>query len=472
MFMSYINTNIIKKICILILICLNFNVIFASEEKKVILNKSLPIKFNDNYVEFSNVKGDKVYPISHEGTTYLPIRSLSSLFNIPIEWDGVYNNIFLGEGELDTTSSKKILTFKKEENENIDVLINKKIKVYKDNVLQKFKTENGDIVYPISYQGTTYLPVRAISNLYNANIEWKAESREIEIKYVENVQPSIVLSNINFNGELKVAESSLGGHSGVYVNRAGEIVTFCEWQGLMDNVGMFYSNEYNIKESIEDHMKPQLNSKRYYFYITTLYDDTFINSNVFRILMKTPDKESVLDLYKESKDGLKLISQKRGEKYDLVKIKDDYTVENYLLDYYNTESTKNMVYTYGDEVYKVVELNNYAFGKKSAIEVKSNELFMIYYEDDKLEPSSYLLDMYLRDNDKTEIKEIYSFCPYVSYYMGVIYYHNGNVEIISLSPNDTIPNVAKVNSRELLKAEKKYSCEEIVSTFWSVYGMP
>ena len=50
----------------------------------------------------------------------------------------------------------------------LDSVIDSDIKIYHNNEIQIFKDVNGKAVYPISYNGTTYLPVRAISNLYNS----------------------------------------------------------------------------------------------------------------------------------------------------------------------------------------------------------------------------------------------------------------------------------------------------------------
>lgn len=174
-----------KKILFLIIFILMFlfSMTFASEQTTVTLDKALSVKFNDSYVEFSNVKGESVYPLSYNGTTYLPIRALSSLFEISISWDGSQNAILLGEGEIDDAYANKIKAFNKGTSEQIEVLINREIKIYLNDSLQKFSDEIGRTVYPISYQGTTYLPVRAVAKLYNATIEWKAAVREIEIRY-------------------------------------------------------------------------------------------------------------------------------------------------------------------------------------------------------------------------------------------------------------------------------------------------
>lgn len=58
------------------------------------------------------------------------------------------------------------------ENENIDAVLDRRIKVTYNGELQTFTDANGKIVYPIVYQGTTYLPVRAASALVKLPVQW------------------------------------------------------------------------------------------------------------------------------------------------------------------------------------------------------------------------------------------------------------------------------------------------------------
>jgi len=162
----------------------------ATIPTEVILNQTLKITYNDKIQSFKNVKGENVYPISYQGTTYLPIRSISSLFKIKIKWDGEKNSIFLGKGELDKISAESVSKFKSGENEKITVILNEDIKIYYKDEVQTFKDVNGKIVYPLSYQGTTYLPIRAISNLYNADIEWERETSTVSIEKRKNITES------------------------------------------------------------------------------------------------------------------------------------------------------------------------------------------------------------------------------------------------------------------------------------------
>lgn len=47
--------------------------------------------------------------------------------------------------------------------------------------VQTLKNVNGEVVYPMLYEGTTYLPVRAISELNNKDVVWYEDTKTVDI---------------------------------------------------------------------------------------------------------------------------------------------------------------------------------------------------------------------------------------------------------------------------------------------------
>ena len=71
---------------LILLICVS-NINYAQSRKIVVLlNKEVKIYYDDKIQQFQNVRGTKVYPITYGGTTYLPLRSISSLFKKKKKW--------------------------------------------------------------------------------------------------------------------------------------------------------------------------------------------------------------------------------------------------------------------------------------------------------------------------------------------------------------------------------------------------
>ena len=66
------------------------------------LNYGITIKYNGDVQEMKDANGNRVYPISYEGTTYLPVRAVSNMLGIEVNWDGATNTVWLGEGFVAT----------------------------------------------------------------------------------------------------------------------------------------------------------------------------------------------------------------------------------------------------------------------------------------------------------------------------------------------------------------------------------
>ena len=206
-----------KKIfSIVLFLLLISNVCFASSEYiEAFINKKITIKYGIDVYEderyngnrygdeeychaskytfknykFYDVNENEVFPISYQGTTYLPVRAISSLLDIPIEWNEKTNSIYLTQGLKDHGAAKEDYESKnKKTNElmKISMLRNEDIKIYYNGEIQTFKDVNGTRVYPLSYNGTTYLPIRAVSNLFNLFIDWESETQTVLIKEKNN----------------------------------------------------------------------------------------------------------------------------------------------------------------------------------------------------------------------------------------------------------------------------------------------
>ena len=125
------------------------------------------------------------------------------------------------------------------------------VNIYVDGILFTPKDANGNKITPFIYNGTTYLPIAAISTLYGADVEWKNNSVYIKSNdntsdtyYIDengnkvyfkdypdvpvsNEQPSTQLTkkqlyatsgvNIYFNGNLYTPQLTNGNKTEVYI---------------------------------------------------------------------------------------------------------------------------------------------------------------------------------------------------------------------------------------------------------------
>ena len=89
-----------------------------------------------------------------------------------------YNNngqilLTIDRGYLKTSDLKFAGQVIKPQDQTVKLYINKGVNIYVDGILYTPKDANGNKIIPFIYNGTTYLPLSAISTLYGAKAEWK-----------------------------------------------------------------------------------------------------------------------------------------------------------------------------------------------------------------------------------------------------------------------------------------------------------
>ena len=67
------------------------------KEISAYLNYGITIKYNGEVQNLTDAGGNRVYPISYNGTTYLPVRAVGNMLGIGVEWDQATQTILLGE---------------------------------------------------------------------------------------------------------------------------------------------------------------------------------------------------------------------------------------------------------------------------------------------------------------------------------------------------------------------------------------
>ncbi|NCE64311.1 hypothetical protein D1159_06850 [Pseudoflavonifractor sp. 524-17] len=63
------------------------------------LDPTVSVKYNNEVQNLLDANGNRVYPISYQGTTYLPIRAISNLLDLGVSWDQATRSVLLGDPE-------------------------------------------------------------------------------------------------------------------------------------------------------------------------------------------------------------------------------------------------------------------------------------------------------------------------------------------------------------------------------------
>ena len=133
--------------------CFGFSA-FAEDEISIIIDG---VK-----LEAKDANGQPVYPIAVDGTTYLPVRAIGEAFDLDVSWEGSTNTVYIGTGAGTESYTEEL-------------------KVVVDGVRIDPTDQNGKPVPPFAYNGTTYIPVRAVGEAFNKSVQWDGASYSVII---------------------------------------------------------------------------------------------------------------------------------------------------------------------------------------------------------------------------------------------------------------------------------------------------
>ncbi len=171
------------------------------------------IQIGEEFYLFKDVNGARVYPIVYDGSTYLPVRAISEIMDEDIAWENANRTVYIGK-TLDNPAGKSKSKSSDEKSDKgsdkdsretagqgkyalgmardkylqpeektstVTVNIRPDVKILYDFNQQDFKDANGSSVYPMIYQGSTYLPIRAISQLMGKDVDWDNVAKTVVI---------------------------------------------------------------------------------------------------------------------------------------------------------------------------------------------------------------------------------------------------------------------------------------------------
>lgn len=160
---------------------------------KVQLSSNITVKYNGEIQSMTDVNGTPVYPLLNGGTTYLPVRAVSNMLGVDVDWDGATQTVILtdpagGRKPVPSTGS----TSAKPAPSTVTVQLSPGITVKYNGKVQSMTDVNGTPVYPLLNGGTTYLPIRAVSNMLGLNVDWDGATQTVLLDSENNA--AVVIS--------------------------------------------------------------------------------------------------------------------------------------------------------------------------------------------------------------------------------------------------------------------------------------
>lgn len=176
------------------------------------LSPDITVKIDGVERIFYNVQGQEVHPISYAGTTYVPIRSIGELMDKNVNWDAAANTATIG-GERVTpdatgTPDRNAVT------KDITLRIEPGITIVIDGTARTFYNVKGEKVDPTLYNGSIYLPIRAIGEIMGKTVSW------------DEATQTVYLTGTETDGTVTDADTSIsGGNTGSNAGNAGNTGT-------------------------------------------------------------------------------------------------------------------------------------------------------------------------------------------------------------------------------------------------------
>lgn len=128
---------------------------------------------------FYNAQGKEVHTIFYNGTHYLPVRAIGELMGKNVNWDQTTLTVTLSSPRLSTPVTGTPDTTTAEQ--DIYAQLRPDFTIIVDGVVRNFTDTQGRTVYPILYNGSTYLPIRAIGELMGDTVSWNATTYAITL---------------------------------------------------------------------------------------------------------------------------------------------------------------------------------------------------------------------------------------------------------------------------------------------------
>ena len=141
------------------------------------ISGKVDILYNGVEQKFTDEQGNTVLPLFYGGTTYLPVRAICNLVGMGVSYDGADYAV-----KLTSAGEKKAFDGTVDAPETtVSAMIVPELTVSLDGVAQHFKDAGGSVVYPVAYNGTTYLPVRAIAGLAGLEVGWDGATSTVSL---------------------------------------------------------------------------------------------------------------------------------------------------------------------------------------------------------------------------------------------------------------------------------------------------
>lgn len=148
----------------------------ASTRTGTLTYRRIHITIDGREIIPTDVNGNSVEPFIYNSSTYLPLRAVAGALGLDVSWEDAASTVTLDTGGTTTarygaaSGSSRALS---------GTLTFRNIKIVLDGQTVTPRDANGSVVEPFIYDGSTYLPVRALANALGLGVGWDNDTSTV-----------------------------------------------------------------------------------------------------------------------------------------------------------------------------------------------------------------------------------------------------------------------------------------------------
>ena len=183
------------------------------------LSPNVTVKIDGVEQTFYSAQGNEVHPISYAGTTYVPIRAIGEIMGKNVNWDNSAKTATLSGTR--TTGYTSGTPDKNARAAEISVSMCPNYTIVIDGTARTFQDVKGNIVVPLVYNGSIYLPIRAIGEIMGKTVGWDNPSKTVTLTSI-SADPGVTdFDTANSSGTITAPTTPTSG--AISLERAKEI---------------------------------------------------------------------------------------------------------------------------------------------------------------------------------------------------------------------------------------------------------
>jgi hypothetical protein len=177
------------------------------QEIKAYLNGELKVRANGQIVSLKDGNGKTVLPITYNGTTYLPVRSVSSLLGVAVNYNAQAKEVVIGEQQAGVPINKEDFNNTLYSKDSAQTTFNGK--------------DYGEVLYSVSGSNIKYTALSPLGKYTKLILQFAATGQDVDAIEIKDIDKNTLLKKvgkISTSAGIQTIEVSISGVSNISID--------------------------------------------------------------------------------------------------------------------------------------------------------------------------------------------------------------------------------------------------------------